>query len=70
MSAFSIRSRIRMKSGYDIPVLGYGVFSLSPVLLFLLILLSQVYQTSHAVCEEVVGYALKAGYRHVSILLA
>jgi len=48
MAKITINSKFRMNSGYDIPLLGYGV-----------------YQTSANACEEVVGLAFDAGYRHV-----
>ncbi|KAF2996254.1 hypothetical protein E8E13_004142 [Curvularia kusanoi] len=53
MSPLSITTKYRMPSGYEIPVLGYGV-----------------YQTPAAECADVVGHALKTGYRHVDSAVA
>ncbi|QIW98470.1 hypothetical protein AMS68_003988 [Peltaster fructicola] len=58
MSKLDINSTLRLKSGHDIPLLGYGKSLLLTRSLC-------VYQTPAAVAEEVTAHAIKVGYRHV-----
>ncbi|KAL3422053.1 aldo-keto reductase [Phlyctema vagabunda] len=59
MANLTIKSKVRMNSGYEIPVLGYGVGG------------SIRWEGSHTdhdpadICEAVVAHAFEKGYRHV-----
>ena len=61
-----ITSKVRMNSGYEMPVLGYGVsFGCSINFKQSKTDIRKVYQTPPATTESVVSYALKTGYRHI-----
>ncbi|KAH9208720.1 aldo-keto reductase [Leptodontidium sp. 2 PMI_412] len=55
MSAITINSKLRMNSGFKIPVLGYGVVFQK----------ADLGKSPANICGGVVTQALKAGYRHV-----
>jgi diketogulonate reductase-like aldo/keto reductase len=68
MSRLSISSTYRLKSGFEIPLLGYGVrFEHNVKILTgrLINSLLQVFQTPPKIATSVVERALKDGYRHV-----
>lgn len=82
MAPLTVNSKLRMNSGYEIPILGYGVGSpnsskqptcwsckgLSNVRkqLYLAGYVLKIVSRPAHECEEVVAHSFKVGYRHVS----